>query len=478
MSAEQLALAPETQTQTQPKYFDADQIPELYLARHQAAQEADQIQQQNSELLVEGNFESIPIPVDALGTARRLHQTAEKFGKDSLEYQDHWQVLMKDCQRLLAEAYRKNTWEYFPKTVQNFDHETGEYRAHGQSLIEIVAGGLSPLVSPEEAERRQNEFVEEKTYQAIGQMGLRNVVSLTISECPDWAIESYSHDNKTAHGGYVPEINKLVLRGVEFFGGLDVREEEQLALSGVYITHEVVLETMRRLKIISVEQNLTKSQVQSKQIITSQIGVIDFAKLLDQVAAESSGENIFLGEAVAADHPKNYAAIEEESQNRQRQQYHQARTLVSYVEYLQREGVDRWAAVAMVENYVKEELLKIARKDPKQAANMFDEKTAEGFRAVGYLESIGHIQQAQRLLEQVEAQAPAPSYCGAGSCGLEKVEKGSELEVRAKELGLDGSKGLLSDKERSCPGCKNKSIVYDLKGKKGCISCKATAKYQ
>ena len=116
-------------------------------------------------------------------------------------------------------------------------------------------------------------------------------------------------------------------------------------------------------------------------------------------------------------------------------------------------------------------LLEVVRKDPSQAEGVFDKATAQGFREVARLENLGRFEEARAVQTAVEKAAPAVSYCGAGSCGLEAVKSLSQEAGKAHSLGLGGE--LLHDTIRKCPNkdCKKKSVYYDSKGNKACISC-------
>ncbi|MDB5185491.1 MAG: hypothetical protein JWL85_14, partial [Candidatus Saccharibacteria bacterium] len=134
---------------------------------------------------------------------------------------------------------------------------------------------------------------------------------------------------------------------------------------------------------------------------------------------------------------------------------------------------DHWAAEKITEAFVMEVMLKEAKKDPAQAAIMFDDKTADGFRQVAVLETQGRYGEAAILQGTIEAMAPAPVYCGAGSCGLEAVNLSSNEGKDALALGLKAAhkNELLRDSERPCPSCNKLKIHYDYHGNKACTGC-------
>lgn len=459
-------------------YIDADRVSKLQFVRSHYTNEALDILEQNRELLRQGDFDVVPIPVDALGTAHRVLAAGQQFGENGVEQQELHAGLTLDCKRLLGEAYRKNTWEYFPKVLQPRDPLSGEYYAHGQPINQILIGGLSPVAEPEEQDRRVNEFVEEKTYQAIGKMCLGQELSVqTISECPDWAIEAYERDPKAGHGGYAPGIRKLMIRNVSFVASGD-RYEEQVALSGIFIDHDVITEALEEAGGLATGVVISKTELHGRQFIDTQNqDVIGFVELLDEKASLASGHNIFMGEIVEADFDKNYELVRQQAEQRQQNIAEQAAELRDLVLDLARNKTDRWLAGGIVENFVQDKLKEAARQNPEQAAIIFDQQTAEGYEEVVYLKAVGRVEEAEARLLEVEAQAPAPSYCGAGSCGLEAVTNAQEIQ-KAKELGLDTSKKLLRHKDGKCKNCGTKGVVYDLTSKRTCLECHKTGEYK
>lgn len=454
------------------RFLNADEVADLYLARSEASAEAAQTLEANRQLLIDGHFESVPIPVDALGTANAVVTARTTFGESSPEYNDAKDALLLDSSRLLAEAFRKNTWEYFAKVKQERDPNTSEYISHGFLLSDIVRSGLSPVAEPEEQARRSNEFVEEATYRAIGQLGLSEAVSVqTISECPDYAVAGFKLDPKASHGGYVPGITKLMVRNVRFdtFGN---RTEEQIGLPGTYITHEVVRAVLEDINLVSTDQDLSKTDVHATQIIDRQAAsAVDFVKRLDQKASELSGQLIFMGEAIEDPRAINYAGVEDQAESRRQILNQKTHELTDYLIELASNKTDRWAADALVSRYVKNVLFEAAKSDPGQAEIFFDHNTTKGISEFKYLMDNGYVEQAESLLATVRRDAPEPAFCGAGSCGLEAVRPGSLGSALAKASGLKGN--LLRDKVRSCPNlsCSAKSIFYDESGKKACVSC-------
>src|SRR5687768_5588992 len=103
-TAEILQLETHQEREITPRYIDADTHPQLNFARRSAHTQAERILESNRELLRQGEFDTVPIPVDPLGTARKLDEVERQYGANSTEYETLWGGLYLDCQRLLAEA--------------------------------------------------------------------------------------------------------------------------------------------------------------------------------------------------------------------------------------------------------------------------------------------------------------------------------------------------------------------------------------
>jgi hypothetical protein len=262
-----------------------------------------------------------------------------------------------------------------------------------------------------------------------------------------------------------------MVRNVIFPGGTH-RYEEQVGLRGTFITHDVVVEALRRR---GIQEPGTKTEVHATQLLHNE-DIFNFIALLDGVASERSGQSIYMGEVLRPGEVADYATVRHEALARQEALDVEATHLADYVLELEEHGTDGWVAVRLVEDYVKQRLLRMATIDTARAAHMFDEKTAEGLRQVSYLHAIGQSEDALKLLSEVEAQAPAPGYCGAGSCGLETVNlAGTEGKELLKLLKAEAGDTIVKDTERTCR-CGRKDIVYAYnknKVNKLCKSCGA-----
>ena len=492
--------------QTEPAtatFIDADKIPELNFIRRRAAQNAADILQQRRRQVIEHELEGPAIyPIDALGTAKKVEAIASKHGADSPEHKRAQEGHLLDTERLLEEGIVNLTWGYFEEVPQYLDETGQNYLAHGMSTREMNLNALSPLAEPEDRERRGHEYVEEEVYHAIprinnlpqklGALGLTELVEkpgtvmvVKLSPCSQLAKDAYKRDqeriaqglpvSQNGYGGMAPQIDKFKIRMARFDATTGTRYLSEFALPGLYITDEVQQDVLARRANAKGDVPQTRMDMLSKEWLTSsEDEVFEFVQDLDEEASRRSGKPIYLGEVVSKDFDRNYDPeyIKAEARSRQKKLQEQATELNDFVLELQKNQTDSDLAGSLIQNKVKSMLLKVVEKDPDLAEHIFDKQTAVGFRKVAALKSAGLYQEAYRLQQDVEKNAPAVGYCGAGSCGLEDLKETAGEAVVARKLGAKGR--LIKDRLRSCPGCKTKSIVYGLKKdkvSKVCTSC-------
>jgi hypothetical protein len=362
-----------------------------------------------------------------------------------------------------------------------FNEDKEEFFSHGLSIRQMTENALTPMTdNAEEESRRINERVEDATphiVRKLGSIALGDVAIRTISECTDKAIEDYAYDMQynRPHGGYngyVPEIQKVMIRDIRLDPTSNDRFEEQIGLPGTYFTHEVIQEAL--VKRDADVRFMDKTQLHGAQLLVKD-DLLDFVKLLDETAREQwCNENIFMGEEVEPGHPKNYHTFRQEALIRQEGLKDMAEVTAQFVLELAVEATDRRKAPAHVEEFVKRQLLAIAKHDVVIAEQMFDKQTADSLQHIGTLEAAGMFEEAQRLMLDVEKTAPGGGFCGAGSCGLESVslntQEGKDLMGKLKVKAGDT---VLKDTERKCK-CGSKSIVYAFnkyKVNKFCQSC-------
>jgi hypothetical protein len=479
MSAGQITLPPNS-------YLSVDSIPEFAAARQEVRDQAWAVVHEREAQVAAGQESLLPLTIDALSTAYGVRQAELEHGYGTPEYLEKRAGLNLDCQRLVAEWYRKNTAEYFPPSQHFFDAQTGDFFSHGLSIRQMTENALRPISdNPEEVTRRVNEKVENETpliVRKLGGIALGGVAIRTVSECTDKAINDYDQDyaNNAPHrgyGGYVPEIRKLMVRDIRLEPITGDRFEEQVGLPGKYINHYVIQEALRR-KGLGQAEDLDKTGLHGTQLLVGD-DLMEFVEHLDNVASEEWCVNIFMGEKVADDYIKNYAGFRQEALDRQAGHSAMADTVATFILDLEAGGYDPRKAPAKIEEFVKILLLKEGKKDVTIAEQMFDKPTALRLAEVSYLESVGKYQQAYELFEETREQAPGGGYCSGGSCGLKSVnefsEEGKEL---AEKLELEGDETLVKDTERACK-CGQKTIVYAYNKdtvKKYCESCHAFEK--
>lgn len=463
-------------------YMLVDDIPEVAAARQSERLEAWTILEGRRDNQWQGTGEMAP-PVDALSTAHSVLEMSRNYGQTSPQCQERYEGLVLDCQRLVAEWYRKKKSEYFPPVRHYFNEESQEFFSHGLSIRQMTHNALLPIAgNREEEQRRVNEKVEDATPQLLRQLGglaLGGVAIRTISECTDKAISDYAQDiaaeaEHRGYGGYVPEIEKVMIRDIRFDEASNDRFEEQVGLPGLYINHFVIQEALARSGVEVA--NMDKTELHGAQIVAPD-GLMDFVETLDRVASEQWCTNIFMGEVVPAGYEKDYVNFRQEALARQAGLKSQSDIVASLVLDLAHDNVDRQMALTMVEDFVKKLLLDLAKQDTEVAEQMFDDNTARGLQEVVALEQAGRYDEAFEKMQVVERAAPGGGYCGAGSCGLESVNTASvEGRAIANALGAGLGDKIVQDKVRTCK-CGQKSIFYAYNAKrvsKYCSNCNAS----
>lgn len=470
-----------------PEYILVDDIPEAFAERLIVRHAAESLLESRRQQAAESDY--VYESVDALSTAHSVLATERQSGCASDAYKEKWGGLLLDCERLVGEWYRKNTSEYFEPVRHQFDETTAEFYSHGLSIRQMTENALVPITEDKEEEaRRVNERVEDATPQivrSLGSLALGKGI-VTISQCTDSAITSYQADMMTGnrhrgYRGYVPEIEKVMIRHIALDPDSNDRIETQIGLPGTYLKHEIFQSALADVGVDVSDMN--KTELHGAQLLTDQ-DPFTLIKLLDETGTrewclERQEKALFMGEVVSQDHPRDYEAFRREARERKEMLSGYAETVALFVLDLAKENYDRKKAPEHVENFVKNMLLNMAKKDESIAEQMFDSKTAQGLRTVASLEAQGRYTEANELWKVVEREAPGGGSCGAGSCGLEGVSSGTQEDKQLrKQLGASESDTLVKDKERACR-CGSKSIVYaynEQKVIKYCESCKAFEK--
>jgi hypothetical protein len=446
--------------------ISVEQIPNLKEAREHARTEARQIIENHRPDWRRGEFESPILPADPITAAERLLAAEEKFGPDSEEFRQAYQAAYTNSWRTWAEAYRKNIWEYFPPLEQQYDNASGLYQAFGRPLIEVTREGLRWDPHPEERQRLANEHVEEITYHEVGNSPHADTHwVLTISPCPDHAI------NNPVNGyGYVPEIKKMMIRGVHLTSNptdpsLKARHTEQAAISGNIISHEIIVDTLKSIGAIDSGDSPSKTKLHGTQLLINKEafpgGILEIIKLLD----EAAGEGVFMGEWQPYE-PRNYSSIPRQASARQRLLEEQAIELTEYMIGLASNGADHaWAAVK-IEQEVNRLMHARVKSNPRLAREAFDDRTAKGYEAAIALDRQGQYQQADAARINTQEQAPSAAYCGAGSCELRQAT--ATETAHARSLGLTGD--ILAFAAGRCPKG-HRVTLFNMEGSRACSKC-------
>lgn len=456
--------------------------PEIGVALDELRSEAHSVIDERRHLIDAGRAGEVPLPIDALSTADSVLRARDKHGIDSEPYAERRQALVLDSVRLLKEWNRKLKPEYFGKLKHHFNQPEEEFYSHGLAVGQMTLNALRPIPeSPEEEARRINERVEDRTpviIQKLGGFALGTVGIRTISECTDAAIQAYDDDQAAGrphagYDGYVPEVEKLMIRDIRIDPDTGDRIQEQVGLVGKYsITHDVIQEALRR-KGVNVD-GLDKTALHGMQFLADD-ELKDFVKLLDEVASEEWCVPIFMGERVVKDHMRDYDTFWTEAEQRELDLTDLAEITASFIIDLADDPMfDRRKAPAHVEMFVKKLLLDRSKTDIDTARHAFGEKTAERILQHNILERAGLHEEAFTLMQEIEKSAPGGGYCSGGSCGLEGVDLNSqEGKELAKELKAESGDTIVKDKERACK-CGKKEIVYAYsanKVNKLCTGC-------
>lgn len=427
--------------------------------REEAHRAATDIMDKRRALLFEGDFEDIPLEIDALGTAAKKAVVAKRFGKESPEHAVVDRGHLLDCLRKFAEAESANRYEYFEPTEQEYDRATDMMFADGLSVDEMLENGLTPIGEKEEQQRRINDYVIQAERKALHRSDAsEEVVSVHISPCAQWALDAYAENPRGLFGNYVPALDKMMIGLSKSSSATQKMHEERIAVPGFFYPPEVVAAAYKRFEAIDqASPSLSRDEIHSTHAVISREKVSDifgFMGVLDEVASEQSGKKIFMGEVVSDDHPRDYGLVVEESRARRQSQHESAKALKDYTDELYADGVDPARAGVLVERFVQQRILDKAVQNPALAADAFDETTARGFEQAQALKSVGRLQEAEAIIETTRRQAPPAMSCGAGSCGLEALRSGSKEEAKIKEqLEAKAGETILRDTARACGNC-------------------------
>lgn len=458
------------------------ELPGFDFIARRARQMGEEIRNERMQMLRDGHFDEVPMPIDMTGTARQVIEAEQRHGADSEEARNWRAALYGDTDRQVAEATSKMTWGYFKPLTHVFDSEQECFMAYGHSVRRIHENGISPMAETEDVERSINDYVHEISDEAFIQSPYADeYVLITVSECADWAIADYEEDKargkaKKAYGGYVPDIEKRMVRVVSFDSEKQERYLEQIAVPGTVQDSGDIHDAMRVLGVLEPGQELSKLEQHATRVMVRKDvigGALEFQKLVDTLTSERVGRRVFMGELVDETHALDYADVPAEAERRNKEYAGVSEKLAQKMLELERAGVDKWQTEIHVSAFLKNSLLEVVKADPEQARIIFDDATADGLVMVRQYRDAGRFEEAMRLETQIEEQAPAPSSCGAGSCGLSSID-GKTSQSLINELGGKAGDKVLRDEVRGCPECGKKKLVYVFNKKEvrtKCLGC-------
>lgn len=452
----------------QNSWISADDLPSLRADRLRFDSESHEIIEDRMHLLREGRGDEVPYAFNTLTTAHKLLKAEEVHGVDSPEYAKYLKGLHLDTTRHIAEANRRLTYMYAPETEQVYDPELDSYVYGGYVLDEVVTDGLTPVGAEQVgidvliADRREELTAKSLGKLMLGQLGIERprqpVTMLTVSQ--------------------VENSPQIMVRGLRFDQARNSRFQEQVGFVKGLITHHDIVDVFKDKGVIDADAQPSEIDVLGIQAISLRGETpLNFMQSLDIVASKRTGKNIFMGEEVGAEHPKDYSVIPGEAAEREAQQEDQAKALMDELLSLARRGVDGWLANMLIDKFVTDMLLDKVSNDPAAARNIFGEKTARTIEQSMNLRRIGDISGANQVLDQARVEAPQATVCSGGSCGLESVDEKTRLAT-IKELGGKEGDTVLRDKVRSCPKCREKSLIYVFNDKEVRTKCQGTCKQQ
>lgn len=464
MLAEQLNYF-ETEKQVNSTLSDLDSY-DSFIASKVFYQKRAQKILENNQLLAEQGIENVPLPVDVLSTSKKYLEEDDLSKKEIL-----LEAVNEDNARLLAEAMRKSSWEYFPEIFERYNQDQNDLEINGIFLNETLFNGLSPFAHKEEQQIRVLEFVEHQIHLEIinklrDNKNYEEVNIVTIKECPEYILEEYSQNHLPGkYGGYVPEINKLVIQKARI--NADGVYLEHIALPGIFFDHQSILEYLN-LSGLKLDNNCTRLELRSKQFILDEHNsLLDIAKDLDEHVAKKNNLNIFLGEVASS--PKDYSIVQQEAQFRQRESKEEVLELSRFLINLAKEDVDSGVAAYRLGQFLKKMLFSYVQENIAQADVIFDKPTQNLLILAEQLSQRGIIESSQKIVQKAFNRAPPAVFCGAGTCGIVAVNQFSKEAKAVKGLGLKGE--VIKDTIRTCPKCKNSEVYYDSKGNKACAKC-------
>ncbi len=491
------------QEPSEPRWFNAEAIPALRLARIHSEAEHDEIYEERMTFMREGDAASVPIEVDPVTAGVMVLEARQLYGEDSWQYREKREGLVINSRRFLGETGSKYGAEYFDFLWQPYDEEADDYMSYGTASSQVTKNGITPMAEDHEIPRRRYDHTETVVNRELGKslgrvalltgeqtiensflpVELREaevVSSVTVCELPTaikqrW-IEDEAKGIQRPYGGYAPQDDKLMIRRTRYTKGTQGRDFDQLALPGRYITHSVIQKYWISKGILSRVQAdiVSQDEAQSVQtVVPEDISPLDVALELDRIASEESDKNIFLGEEVDTKHPKDYAAVPAEAAARQAKLESAAEELSDYVLKLAAEKVNHFLANGYYENKAKSLMLVLARDDIELAGRAFDLDTAAKFQSALSETALGNFDQATRLILEAEAMAPPLEGCGAGSCDLVAVGEQTGEATMAGKAGLVGEKLLF--KKSNCIDCpKAGTVIFDKRGNMFCTNCHAS----
>ena len=475
MLAEQL-ISPEIQT---PPYqiLDLDTQFEIQLIHSYYLNQAKDILSsnlQNAENNDPSIANSVPLPINVLSVSDRI----VKEKNDSVNAFSLREALHLDSRRTVAEVTTRFSPVYFPSNFQYYDPDKNDLFNGPRSLTKISENGLSPYCRPEEQQIRILDYVDNMLNIELVKRCQKEGSSLTllrVKRCPDYVIDDYeqSNDENDTYYGYVPQVKKFVLERDRISPEGVV--SDHFALPGTLIDSEIIGEALNMLTNQEVYQGLSGLELRAKSFVIpdDDMAFIEFVKLLDDLAQEKHAQNVFMGEVVSEESSKDYLKFIDQCQVQDQQNEDLAKEVSEFLLNESRKKSDPIISEIRLNQFLAKRSFELFRRDTPKIGRTFGVQVAINLEVINYQYQTTKDQIAyDGAIKTLSETLPPVTFCGAGSCNLKAVPKGSALDKQLEKKGLRGEKLQNNEKATTlCPKCKSNKVYYDFNGSKLCGTC-------
>lgn len=433
-------------------FFDVSNDPEIFNIQQDAMSKAVSIMGLYRIMSEASSSSETPLPIDVMSSTREYFETVEDYGYESHEAEIASNLQRMDVERLVDEILTAKTFNLREPIFQEYDYLKKDYTTLGKSHKEMVKRGLSPYCNHEEKIIRQIEYVEEEISSFVQEEFERKKLNLiNIKECPDWAIDAYERGESNT-GGYVPSENKFVIQSFKYVEG--GRIYQQATVPGKLISHEDILEVLSTLS----EKEVAGSKLEiRKKYFGSKFDINTIVEMLDKRASERLGINVYLGEMVENGAFKEYTSLDAiTGDDKKRNQI--VESVISKLNQMQEDKINPIIAGERLDTFISDLILNEYIDDDRVIEHTFGLETA--IKASNLKEQFAS---KQTVINKLSIELPKVEYCGAGSCGIQRVDSSTPAVSRASSRGLIGDIGFFA--EGTCKKCQKPGFYVSDNGK-------------